>query len=74
MKKPLYELTLAETERLIKCKDDNGEWMCSKGCKFRFMLSKLGCCHKHAFYGILFDYFDEQGLLSESDNGWEIEL
>ena len=73
MKKPLYELTLAEAERLIKCKDDNGEHMCRK-CLLGYKLDGVGCCSKNAFYGRFFRYLYEQGLLSESDNGWEVEL
>lgn len=78
MKKPynnLFQLTLAETENLIKCKDDNGEWMCYKGCPFHLQVGTMGFCHKNGFYAMLDTYFDKQGLISQNDNGeWEIEL
>lgn len=78
MKKPyndLFKLTLGETENLIKCRDDNGGWMCRKGCPFHYHDGEVGCCYKNAFYSRLDRYFDEQGLISQNEDGeWEIEL
>lgn len=65
MKKSLYELTLSEAEHLIKCKDDNGEYLCRQGCLFHYVDNKgCSCCNKNAFLGNLRLYGEKHNLLS----------
>ena len=74
MKKKYDDLTIAEAEQLIKCRDENGENLCNKGCKFHFQMPWGGCCAKNMFLGLLFDICKEKGLIIEESNVLEIDL
>ncbi len=74
MKKRYDDLTIAEAEALIQCRDENGECLCRKGCKFHFQMSWGGCCAKNMFLSFLFDLCNEKGLLTDESGEWEIDL
>ena len=74
MKKKYNNLTIAEAEQLIKCRDENGENLCKKGCKFQFQMPWGGCCAKNMFLSFLFDLCNEKGLLTDESGEWEINL
>ena len=66
MKKDFDDLTVAEIEKLIKCKDDNGEWLCHRGCSLNF---DGRFCHRNAFFNKLYDYLDEKNLITTNESG-----
>lgn len=75
MKKPYFDLTIGEAEDIIKCKNENCESMCRKGCPFHYTESGIGYCHKNAFLSKLFSYCANKDLISQNDDGdLEIEL
>ena len=67
------DLTIAEAERLIQCKDENGEYLCNKGCIFHFTDGFIGCCYKNAFLGNLYSYCKGKNILKENKDG-ELEI
>lgn len=71
MKKIYDDLTIAEAESLIRCRDENGENLCKKGCKFHY---PPYYCKKNMFLSTLFDFCHEKGLLTDESGVWEIDL
>lgn len=73
MKKKYHDITIEEAESFIQCRDENGENLCTKGCKFRFQMPWGGCCAKNWFLSMLYDLCKEKGLISENEDG-ELEI
>ena len=71
MKKIYEDLTIAEAESLIRCRDENGENLCKKGCKFHY---PPYYCMKNMFLSTFFDFCNEKGLLTDESGVWEIDF
>lgn len=69
--KKFDDLTIAEAENLIQCRDEKGECLCKKGCKFHF---HPYYCTKNMFLSTLFDFCNEKGLLTDESGEWEIKM
>lgn len=69
--KKFDDLTCAEAENLIQCRDENNESLCKRGCKFHF---PPYYCIKNMFFGTLFNYCREKGLLTDESGEWEIKI
>lgn len=66
MKKDFDDLTVAEIEKFIKCKDDNGEWLCHKGCIFNF---DRRFCFYNAFFNHFYNYLEKNNLITTDELG-----
>lgn len=66
MRKKIDDLTVAEIRKLIKCKDDNGEHLCQKGCILHY---DKHYCYKNAFFNHFYNYLDKKHLLTTDDCG-----
>ena len=70
MKKRYDDLTIAEIENLIKCKDKNGHWLCKRGCPFYYDLM----CFERGFFNHFWEYCTSKNLVSEEDNDFIVEI
>ena len=77
MMRNVEDLTLGEIDKLIKCREDSGRYVCSESCVF-FYYDDEGrtCCHKQAFYYNTKRLCGAKGILfvDPNTNKWQIDI
>lgn len=68
-KKRYGDLTIDEIRNLIKCRDNNGEFLCKNGCIFNY---DKNYCYKNAFFNRLYSYLEKKNLITTDDCGYSI--
>lgn len=66
LKKRYEDLTIAEIRSLIKCRDNNGDFLCKNGCIFNY---DERYCYKNAFSNRLYEYLAKNNLITTDDIG-----